>query len=207
MGDPANPGVTNTATTPGPRVSGSDSPGWPGRSYGSEVHERSPPAAGASGRAPANVRSHDFFVSTARTSQSRPLQDVYEKDVSGNSTTPQLSAGALAVRAPWPATRPTLAFLQLLLRSANAAFSGRLLLGVVDPADELVAGERGDVLPGIERRGVGDQRPAQVSWKLVHYPTGHSRAAHRVTVAGSPRQARQWERSASCPFGTITGRP
>src|SRR5207245_721179 len=39
-----------------------------------------------------------------------------------------LDAGALAVPAPWPAAGPTLAFLQLLLGPANAAFSGHLLL-------------------------------------------------------------------------------
>src|SRR5437868_7018590 len=93
-----------------------------------------------------------------------------------------LSAGALAVLAPWPAAGPTLAFLQLLLGPANAASSGHFLLGILDPADELVAGQRRDVLPGIECRGVGGQRLAQVSWKLVHHPTGHSRAAHRATV-------------------------
>jgi hypothetical protein len=69
-----------------------------------------------------------------------------------------LSAGAFAVLAPWPAARSTLAFLQLLLGPTNAACSGRLLLGILDPADELVAGQRCDVLPGIESRGVGDQR-------------------------------------------------
>src|SRR5580704_2579709 len=78
-----------------------------------------------------------------------------------------LSAGALAVRAPWPAAGATLAFLQLLLRPANAAFSGLLLLGILDPADELVAGQRRDALPSIECRGVGDQRLAQVCGKLM----------------------------------------
>src|SRR5437763_9544716 len=98
-----------------------------------------------------------------------------------------LSAGALAVPAPWPAAGPTLALLQLFLGPANAAFSGHFLLGILDPADELVAGERRDVLPGIECRGVGGQRLAQVSWKLVHHPTGHSRAAHRATVVKGRR--------------------
>ena len=83
-----------------------------------------------------------------------------------------LSAGALAVLAPWPAAGPTLAFLQLLLGPANAAFSGHLLLGILDPADELVAGQRRDVLPGIECRGVGDQRLAQVSGSLCTTPPG-----------------------------------
>ena len=85
--------------------------------------------------------------------------------------------------ASWPAAGPTLAFLQLLLGPANAAFSGHLLLGILNPADELVTGQGRDVLPGIECRGIGDQRLTQVPWKPVHHPTGHSRAAHRGTVA------------------------
>jgi hypothetical protein len=101
-----------------------------------------------------------------------------------------LSAGALAVRAPWPTAGPTLAFLQLLLGPANAAFSSHLLLGILHPADELVTGQRRDVLPGNECRGVRDQRLAQVSWKLVYHPTGHSRAAHRATVAGQCEPSR-----------------
>jgi hypothetical protein len=92
-------------------------------------------------------------------------------------------AGAFAVAAPRPATGPTLAFLQLLLGSANAAFSGHLLLGIDDPADELVARQRRDVPPGTERRGVGDERLAQVKRKLVDNPAGHSFAAHKTTLA------------------------
>ena len=95
-----------------------------------------------------------------------------------------LPAGALAVPAPRPAAGPTPAFLQFLLGPANAPFSGHLLLGILDPADELVTGQRRDVLPSIECRGVGYQRVAQVSWKLVHHPTGHLRAAHRAKIAG-----------------------
>src|SRR5947208_6880785 len=94
-----------------------------------------------------------------------------------------LSTGALAVPAPRPAAGPTLAFLQLLLGPANAAFSGHFLLGILNPADELVSGQRRDVLPSIECRRVGDQRLAQVCGKLVHHATGHSLAAHRATVA------------------------
>ena len=94
-----------------------------------------------------------------------------------------LSAGARAVPAPRPAAGPTPAFLQFLLGPANAPFSGHLLLGILDPADELVAGQRRDVLPSIECRGVGDQRLEQVRGKLVHHPTGHSVAAHRGRVA------------------------
>jgi hypothetical protein len=94
-----------------------------------------------------------------------------------------VSVGALAVTAPRPAARPTLAFLQLLLGPADAAFSGHLLLGILDPADELVAGQRRDVLPSIECRRVGDQRLTQVCGKLMHHPTGHSLTAHEANVA------------------------
>jgi hypothetical protein len=76
-----------------------------------------------------------------------------------------------------------LAFLQFLLGPADAAFSGHPLLGILDPADELVPGQRRDVLPGIECRRVGDQRLAQVCGKLVHYTAGHSLGAHTAKVA------------------------
>ena len=102
----------------------------------------------------------------------------------GSGASRLLSADALAVLASWPAAGPTLAFLQLLLGPTNAAFSGHLPLGILHPADELVTGQSRDVVPGIESRGVGDQRLAQISWKLVHHPTGHSRVTHRPTVVG-----------------------
>jgi hypothetical protein len=60
-----------------------------------------------------------------------------------------LSTGALAVLAPWPAAGPTLAFFELLVGPADATFSGLLLLGILDPADELVAGQGRDVFPNI----------------------------------------------------------
>jgi hypothetical protein len=87
------------------------------------------------------------------------------------------------MRAPRPATGPTLAFFQLFLGPADAAFSGSLLLGIFDPADELVAGQRRDVPPGIECDRVGDQRHTQVSGKLVHDPTRNSQVAHKDTLA------------------------
>ena len=66
--------------------------------------------------------------------------------------------------APRPAAGPALAFLQLLLGPANAGFSGDLLLGILDPVNELIAGQGRDVLPGSECGGVGDQCPALVYW-------------------------------------------
>jgi hypothetical protein len=85
-----------------------------------------------------------------------------------------------------------LAFLQLLLSSTNATFSGPPLLGILDPADELIAGERRDIPPGVERRGVRDQRLAQVFGKFVYDPTGDSRATHRANL---PSNARACERT------------
>ena len=55
---------------------------------------------------------------------------------------------------------------------------------LLDPADELVAGEGCDVLPGVECHAVGDQCRPQVCRELVYFSTGHSRAAHGITVAG-----------------------
>jgi hypothetical protein len=85
---------------------------------------------------------------------------------------PDLLAGAFAVAAARPAARPTLGLLELLLGSANAALSGHRLLGVLDAADELVASQRRDVLPGIERRGVGDQSLRRSSGSLCTTPPG-----------------------------------
>jgi hypothetical protein len=98
-----------------------------------------------------------------------------------------LPAGAVAVPASRPAARSTLTFLQLLLGPSNSAFSGHRLLRILDPADELIAGQRSDVLPSIECRGVGDQCLAQVCGKFVHRPTGHSVAAHSKQGSGPDR--------------------
>ena len=103
-----------------------------------------------------------------------------------------LTAGSLSVFAARPTARPALAFLELLLGPANATLSGFVLLGIFDPADELVPSQGRDVLPGLECRWVGDQRLAQVSWKLVHHPTRHPGITHRTsTVAATARRVRR----------------
>src|SRR5271154_3363063 len=99
-----------------------------------------------------------------------------------------LPASALAVLAARPAAGPALSFLQLFPRAPDAALAGGLLLGILDPADELVAGQGRDVLPGIECSGVGDQRPTQVRGQFMHPPPGYPRLAHRQMVV-SRRQA------------------
>ena len=156
---------------------------------------------------------------SACTVISRANHDVRVRDVSRSAggqkhRAPDLLAGAFAVAAPRPAARPTLALLKLLPRSANAAFSSHLLPGILDPADELVAGQRRDVVPGIERRRVGDQSFAQVFRKFVHHPTGHYLAAHKTMVAAilDAREAsrlarpRGWFRDAVAPTCRATTR-
>ena len=54
--------------------------------------------------------------------------------------------------APWPAAGTAKALLELLAGPPDTALARGLLLGILDPADELVARQGGDVLPGIERR-------------------------------------------------------
>src|SRR5262249_22107628 len=95
-----------------------------------------------------------------------------------------LAAGAVAVVAPRPAARPALAFLELLLGPSNTALPRGLLLRILDPADELVACQGRDVLPGLERCGVGDQRLTQVRGQFMRHPAGHPLAAHTPMVMG-----------------------
>src|SRR5690606_35690313 len=87
-------------------------------------------------------------------------------------------AGALAVLAARPAARPAFAFLQLLEGPADAALAGLVLLGVFDPADELVACKRRDVVPRLQGCVVGDQGGAQISGQLMHHPTWHTLSGH-----------------------------
>ena len=84
-----------------------------------------------------------------------------------------------------PAAGATLAFLELLQSPENAAFSSLWLFGILDPADELVAGQRRNVLPGSERRAVRQQLCAHVIRKLMDHTTRHLLAVHKTTLAAS----------------------
>jgi hypothetical protein len=68
-----------------------------------------------------------------------------------------LSTGAIAMLTPWPAAGSALAFFELFFGPTNSALSGYFLFGILDPADELVPGQRRDVHPGVEGRGIGDE--------------------------------------------------
>lgn len=90
-----------------------------------------------------------------------------------------------------PAARPTLALLQFLLGSANASLARLLLLGVGDPADELVACQWRDVPPRGHRGVIAYQRGAQVDRQFVHDTTWHPGVGHpvKITRAGYPSRA------------------
>ena len=95
-----------------------------------------------------------------------------------------------------------MALLQLLTSSNDAAFSSLGLLCVFDPADELIAGERGDVIPSNERRRIGDQHATQVVGQLVHDATGHLFAAHASTLADRLRRGAH-QREKFCAAHTL----
>jgi hypothetical protein len=108
------------------------------------------------------------------------------------------------VPAPRPTAGPTLAVLQLLLGPPNAARPGGLLLGILDPADELVAGQWRDVVPGIECRRVGEQSLTEVRGQLMHDPTGHPLAAHWSIVmspVGAPPITSASREKQQCSLG------
>ncbi len=99
-------------------------------------------------------------------------------------------ARAFAVLATRPAAGSTHTLFQLFLGAADATLARLLLLGVFDPADELVAGQGSDVLPRRQRRVVVEQRRSQVGRKFVHHPpTGYRFRAHSNRLA-SPEPER-----------------
>src|SRR5215204_4578203 len=100
----------------------------------------------------------------------------------------RLPAVALAVLAPGPAAGAALAFLEPFPGAADAPHPRLLFFRVLDPADELVAGERRDVVPGGEGGGAGDEGLAEVRREGVDRSAGDG-LAHRVRVA-----ARTWGR-------------
>ena len=87
-------------------------------------------------------------------------------------------ARALTMLAAWPAARAALTFLELLLGSPNATLPGGDLLGVFNPADELIACQRRDVVPRRKRGVVGGKCHAQVGWKVVHHSTRDAPTSH-----------------------------
>jgi hypothetical protein len=82
-----------------------------------------------------------------------------------------------------------LALLQLFASSAYATFSGHCPFGVLNPTYELVSSKGCDVHPGVERRGVGNQRVAQIPREFVDDTSRDSLAAHEARVAGELENA------------------
>ena len=133
-------------------------------------------AAGFARRRPRGTRQGGFVFSASRLARRQgPAPGV----------TPARPLPAML--APGPAARPAHAFLQLLLRSANATCTRRVLLCILDPANEFVAGQRRDVRPGRERSCVREQRLTQVRRELVHHSTRHDLLAHEEECKRKPR--------------------
>ncbi len=93
-------------------------------------------------------------------------------------------AVAFPMATPGPAAGPTPTLFQLFSCPSDTTRSRHVLLGVLDPADELVSGKRSDVLPGVERSRACDERLAKVCGDRVHHSTGYSPIGHVPTVAG-----------------------
>ena len=92
-------------------------------------------------------------------------------------------AVALTMGAPRPAAGSTHAIEKFLLRPSNTAFSGCWLLGILDPADELIPGKRGDVFPCLKSHRISDKGAVQVGWQSMGHPTGDSDPEHTKTVS------------------------
>ena len=78
---------------------------------------------------------------------------------------------ALAMRAPRPAARPPQAAVHFVEPDRDAALSGVVLLGRSDPADPLIARERGKVGPKISGPVIRSQRGPQISGQLMDRAT------------------------------------
>lgn len=83
---------------------------------------------------------------------------------------------SVSVLLPMAATRPTawapLSFGQLIVGTPDAPLPRLVLLGILHPADPLVASQRCDVPPRFKRRRLRKERLSQVSGQLVHRSRG-----------------------------------
>jgi hypothetical protein len=74
--------------------------------------------------------------------------------------------------APGPATGALLPFVQFLHRPLDPARARFRLLGIIDPADELVAPERGQAFSERQSFGIGHQRRLHVIARSVDGSVG-----------------------------------
>jgi len=84
-----------------------------------------------------------------------------------------------------PAAWPAHSVLKLFLSATDPAGSSLILLGVLNPTDELVASQGGDVLPTVQREVVCEQGLPQVSWKFVDDSARNALATHRKKIPPS----------------------
>src|SRR5215218_1535680 len=85
------------------------------------------------------------------------------------------------MRASWPAAGTALAVTQVRAAPIDPLLPRLGLLGGLDPANPLVAGERGDVVPGQQRIWVAFERIFEIVGEVMDYTAGD-------VVLGSHRQ-------------------
>lgn len=119
----------------------------------------------------------DVFAAGSAASESRSGEAAPALDWT-SAKAARFTCLALSVRAARPTARSALSPFELFLSSSDAPLAGRRLLRVFNPADELVASQRRDVVPSLQRRRVTDKRGAQVGRKLMNYATGHRYSGH-----------------------------
>ncbi len=89
----------------------------------------------------------------------------------------------LSVAASRPATGAAHPLLELLLGATDSALARLLLLRIFHPTDELVTGQRRDVLPDIERHLITEERSSQVDREFVNHSSRNSLTSHRAKIA------------------------
>jgi hypothetical protein len=121
-----------------------------------------------------------------------------------------LPSRALPMRTPRPTAGPAHAFLELFAGATDAALAGLRFLRVLDPADELVAGQRRDVEPGRAGGVAGGESRGQVGGQLVDDAarklrrfrrSSHPTRLPRPDGRGRPNRRYRWLRTTAAGAG------
>ena len=77
-----------------------------------------------------------------------------------------------------PTTWTALSLFEFFLCAPDSSCPCRDLFGIIDPTNEFVAGERCDVIPGLESRTIRNQGAPQVGGKFMDHATGYTSCVH-----------------------------
>ena len=87
-----------------------------------------------------------------------------------------------SVRAAFPAAGSALTTRKLIVGSLQSSRSRVLLFGRIDEAYPLITSERGDVIPGSSRLGMGIKRLDEIVGNLSVHSTSKRRSIHRHII-------------------------